>query len=78
MRFEISPELEQFIEQEVTTGRFPDPDAVVEHALRLMQRDREEAIEGIKMGLKDVAAGRVQSLDEAFDDLRGQCGVAKD
>ena len=28
MPFDISPELQQFIDQEVTTGRFPDRDAV--------------------------------------------------
>lgn len=65
MPFEISPELEQFIEQEVTCAAID--------ATR-----PEEAIDGIKAGLTDIAAGRVQSLDEAFDDLREQFGVAKD
>ena len=65
----ISTDLEQFVDQEVASGRFADRDAVIEHALRLFQRDREEAILGIKAGLEDVAAGRTQPLDEAFDQI---------
>jgi predicted transcriptional regulator len=43
-----------------------------------MQRDREEAVRGIETGLEDIAAGRVQPLDEAIDDLRQKYGVSKD
>ncbi len=76
MAIEINAELEQFVEQEVTQGRFSDSAAVVEHALRLLLRDREEAIEGIKAGLADVAAGRTQPLDQAFDELRTELGIS--
>lgn len=67
---EISPDLKEFVENEIACGNFSDQDAVVEHALRLMQRDREQAVRGIEAGLDEVAAGRVQPLDDAFDDLR--------
>ena len=50
--------LNNFLQREIASGRFADRTAVIEHALRLMQRDREEAILGIKAGLADAAAGR--------------------
>jgi len=78
MAIEMSPELEKFVEQEVTSGHFESPSSVIEHALRLMQRDREEAINGIKAGLADVQAGRTQPLDEAFADLRREFGVQEE
>lgn len=74
----ISPELEQFVEGEIASGRFGSREAVIAHALRLLQRDREEALEGIRLGLADVAAGRVQALGDAFDDLRRELHVPED
>lgn len=67
----FSPDLEAFVREEVNSGRFRDADAVVVHALQLLKRERDEAIAGINEGLADVAAGRVQPLSEAFDELRG-------
>ena len=78
MASDISPELEQFVEHEIASGNFTDRGSVIEHALRLMQRDREEAIAGIRAGLEDVAAGRVQPAAEAFGDLRREFGISED
>ncbi len=72
----ISPELEEFVRREIESGRFPNREAVLAHALRLFQRDREEAVAGIKAGLDDVSAGRVQPLDEAFSELRRDMDIA--
>jgi Arc/MetJ-type ribon-helix-helix transcriptional regulator len=74
----ISPDLEQFVEQEVASGRFADRDAVIAHALALLRRDRDETVAGIGAGLVDVAAGRVQPLHVAFDELRRELGVRED
>jgi Arc/MetJ-type ribon-helix-helix transcriptional regulator len=78
MATEISTDLEAFVKQEIDSGHFSDRSSVIEHALRLMQRDRDEAIHGIKLGLEDVAAGRAQPLGEAFSDLRNEFGVTED
>lgn len=75
---ELSPDLEKFVASEIASGNFSDHDAVVEHALQLLRRDREEAVRGIEAGLEDVAAGRTQPLDEAFDELRSDFGISKD
>lgn len=75
---ELSPDIKEFVDSEIANGNFTDQEAVVEYALRLMQRDREEAVRGIAAGLADVAAGRVEPLQEAFDGLRNEFGIAKD
>jgi len=74
----LAANLEQFVQQEIASGRFPNRDSVVAHALRLLQREREEAVTGIRVGLEDVAAGRVQSLGDAFADLRRELNVPHD
>jgi putative addiction module CopG family antidote len=74
----LAANLEQFVQQEIASGRFPNRNSVVAHALRLLQREREEAVTGIRVGLADVAAGRVQSLGDAFADLRRELNVPHD
>ena len=74
----LAADLEQFVQQEITSGHFPNRESVVAHALRLLQREREEAVAGIRVGLDDVAAGRVQSLGDAFADLRRELNVPHD
>lgn len=78
MSIEVSPELEQFVNQEVASGHFADKNSVIEHALRLLQRDRNEAIMGIKAGLADVDAGHIQPVTETFAELRSEFGISKD
>lgn len=74
----LNAELEQFVAAEIASGRFTDRESVISFALRLMQRDREEAVAGIQAGLADVEAGRVQPLAEAFADLRRGLGLVDD
>ncbi len=66
----MSPELEQFVQQEVASGRFSDREAFIAHAVRIVQVDREETIAGIQAGLDDMAAGRVEPLAEAIASIR--------
>lgn len=68
----FAPDLQQFVDQEIARGNFADRNAVIEHALRMMKQDREEAITGIKSGLDDVAAGRSQPLQEGQHDIRSE------
>jgi len=73
---DMSQDLDEFVKREIATGHLPDRNAVIEHALRLMKRDREEASMGIEAGLRDADNGRIQPLDDAFDDLRHDFGIA--
>ncbi len=41
------------------------------------QRDLQEAVEGIREGYEDVKAGRTQSADEVFEELRIQHGLPR-
>ena len=75
---ELSPDIKEFVDSEIANGNFADQEAVVEHALRLLKRDREEAVRGIEAGLEDVAAGRVEPLDEAIDAPRNEFGISRD
>jgi Arc/MetJ-type ribon-helix-helix transcriptional regulator len=74
----LAGDLEQFIQQEISSGRFANRESVVAHALRLLQRDRDEAVVGIRLGLDDVAAGRVQPLGDAIADLRHELELPRD
>lgn len=74
----LAGDLEQFVQQEISSGRFPNRESVVAHALRLLQRDRDEAVVGIRLGLDDVAAGRVQPLGDAMADLRHELELPRD
>jgi predicted transcriptional regulator len=49
-------------------------DALAEY-LEWERQDYQEAIEGIRQGYEDVKAGRTQSAEEAFEELRVKHGL---
>ncbi len=67
---EFDRDLESFVRQEVESGHFSSREALLSHAVRLLRRDREEAVAGMLLGLKDADAGCMQPLNEAVSDLR--------
>jgi putative addiction module CopG family antidote len=73
---ETFPEdLRQFVQHELASGHYGSTRELLVEGLRLLQRDRAEAVRGIRSGLDDVEAGRLQPLAEAFEDLRNELGV---
>jgi len=74
MNTHLPPDLEQFVQAKVRSGRFSSPDEVITAAVRLLreQEAAEEArvLDGIRQGLEDMRAGRTQPLAEAFADIR--------
>jgi Arc/MetJ-type ribon-helix-helix transcriptional regulator len=68
----IPEDLQQFVRDELGSGHYRSTRDLLVESLRLLQRDRAEAAQGIQAGLNDVEAGRFQPLKEAFDDLRKQ------
>ena len=73
---EMLPEdLQRFVNYELASGHFRSTRELLVEGIRLLQRDRAEAVEGIQAGLDDIQAGRFQPLDEAFADLRRELGV---
>ena len=75
MHIELPPELEPFVEQEFSTGRYATREEIVIQALCWLRNERQEAVSGIKQGLDDVAAGRMQPLREVFADIRKEHGI---
>ena len=68
---EFDSELESFVQHEVESGHYSSREALRSHAVRLLQRDRDEAVSGILIGLEDAEAARMQPLGEAIADIRG-------
>jgi putative addiction module CopG family antidote len=77
MSVDIPSDLQPFVDQQVKLGCYASEQQVVAAAIRLLQADREEAVAGIQAGLADAAAGKMQPLDEAMDDLRRELGLHK-
>jgi len=63
-------DLQQFVDNELASGRYDSTDDLVVAGLRLLQRDQQEAVEGIKEGLAEMERGGGIPLDEAFDEIR--------
>ena len=70
MSFEIPADLQPFVSEQISLGCFQSEQQLVTEALQLLKAERDESLEGIRKGLADVAAGRVQPLADAFADLR--------
>jgi predicted transcriptional regulator len=74
----IKPERKAQLE-EYEQRRGQDTAAALAHALaeylEWERQDYQETIEGIRQGLEDVKAGRTQSAEEAFEELRVKHGL---
>jgi antitoxin ParD1/3/4 len=73
----LTPELEEFVQSRVSSGRYQTASEVVREALRLLERhekERDEGFERLKEKLSRGAAqaerGELLDGDEAFDELR--------
>ena len=75
MQISIPPELEPFVEQEFATGMYQSREEVVLQAICMLRDERTQALAGIQEGLQDVAAGRVRTIEEVFDDLSQKSGI---
>ncbi len=68
----LSQQLEALVREKVDSGRYADPNAVVEEALRLLDdRDRLERLRAeIALGLEDIERGEVVDFTpELWDQL---------
>ena len=66
----LPKDLQRFVDHELASGRYESTDALVIAGLRLLQRDRQEAVEGIQEGLAEKDRAEGVPLDEAFDEIR--------
>jgi Arc/MetJ-type ribon-helix-helix transcriptional regulator len=70
MSIEIPADFQPFVREQLQLGVFDSEQQVVAEALGLLRAEREATLEGIRLGLADASAGRVQPVAEAFADLR--------
>ncbi|MBX3411553.1 MAG: type II toxin-antitoxin system ParD family antitoxin [Pirellulales bacterium] len=70
MALQIPTELQAFVNRELRTGRYSSELELVSEALRMLERERQEALAGVLEGMADVEAGRMVPLHEVFDEIR--------
>jgi antitoxin ParD1/3/4 len=84
MNLSLNPELESFIQQEITNGKYATPDEVIEAALHLLNRRNSYDRWAIEIGEKiDVAVAQIDrgeglDGDEVFAKLRAKLQMAKE
>jgi antitoxin ParD1/3/4 len=73
----LEPEIEDFVRAEVERGPFNSPSDYVEDLIR-ERRERElarrELDAELQKGIDDIDAGRVMSIEEAFDSVYEEFG----
>ena len=65
MSIKLTPELEEFVQQELAAGEYRSAEEVVSEALRLLRKKREfDALKAeVQIGLDQVARGEVGPWD---------------
>ena len=68
MTIMLKPQHEAFIESQLTTGQFHDPDEVIEMAFRLLEKYTMDDIEWVKSVREKVTIARAEvARGEALD-----------
>lgn len=69
MNITLKPEIEQFIQAQLATGRFASADDVISEAFKLLQ-DKEQRIEELRqkiaVGTEQIAKGQVTDGEVVF------------
>jgi putative addiction module CopG family antidote len=74
----LPEDLQAFVDCEMASGRYQSREDIVIAGLRLLQRDRHEALAGIEEGLAEMKRGEGIPLDQAFDEIRRRHGIASE
>ncbi|MEH1864110.1 MAG: type II toxin-antitoxin system ParD family antitoxin [Nostoc sp.] len=73
MYIQIKPELEQFIQAQLASGRFSNADDVINEAFKLLQ-EREQRLEDLRqkisVGTEQIAKGQVTDGEVVFARLQ--------
>lgn len=76
MKIDLPPDLKPFVEQEFSTGRYSSREEVIIQAIVWLRDERTQALQGIQEGIQDLNTGKVQSVADAFSDLKLEFGLA--
>ena len=71
MPYQLSPELEQQLQQWISAGRYDCEEDVVQNAFEALRRHDGE-VAAIQEGIDDMEAGRYQSIDDADAKIRAE------
>jgi antitoxin ParD1/3/4 len=74
----LPQDVQDFVDHELASGRYRSTEDIVVAGLRLLQRDRQEALQGIEEGLAEIERGEGTPLDEAFRQIRERHDVSSD
>ncbi len=66
MNIALTPELEQFIQEQVTIGAFASPSEVIQNGLHLL-REQTALKQTLQKGIDDIAQGRYSTYTNAQD-----------
>ena len=72
----LPPDVADFVKEELARGTYASESDIVESALRLLRRDREETIEALNSGLADVASGRFKPLADVVAEIQHEPDLA--
>lgn len=75
MSYVLSPQLTEFVQAQVASGRYTSEEQVLSAALTLLA-ERERIVAAVKEGLEDVREGRTQDWDTADAEFRARHGIA--
>jgi putative addiction module CopG family antidote len=73
MSYNLPPDVQDQIRQQIATGQYSSEDDVLRAALRALAFRRDE-FAAIQAGLDDVEAGRLHAFEEVDADIRRQFG----
>ncbi|RFB89412.1 hypothetical protein B5K11_20125 [Rhizobium leguminosarum bv. trifolii] len=76
----LEPRLEEYVRDEVARGAHKSSSDYIESVLRERYDDDRRVHElgdELQMGIADLEAGQVMSLDEAFDSVHADLGLDK-
>jgi antitoxin ParD1/3/4 len=79
--YSLGPHFEDFVQAQLSSGRYKNASEVLRDALRLMEeRERRLATldAAIARGLADIEAGRVHDADDVFDELEAELAALPD
>jgi antitoxin ParD1/3/4 len=77
MTISLSPELDQYLQEKLASGRYQSVEEVLRAAFRALSEE-EETLAAISEGYEDFLAGRYRPLDEADAEFRQKHGLPAD
>jgi putative addiction module CopG family antidote len=77
MSYQFPPELDQLVKRQLARGEYDSEDAVLIAAMRSLEQQQED-LAAIREGIKDMEAGRVQSLRDFDREFREKKGIPQD